>query len=106
MITPRRASVAAAATLVGAVVSVAAAIRRRRRAARAFEPAPPPARRSVVCACGREFEVAGVDRHRVYWPAGAPESEPVLGDDCPACGAPLPAEREAATAPEVARSGP
>lgn len=104
--TRSRARAAAAATLVGAVVSVAAAIRRRRRAARAFEAAPPPGRRNVVCACGGEYEVAGVDRHRVYWPAGAPESEPVLGDDCPACGAPLPAEREATTAPEVARSGP
>lgn len=97
----RRASVAAAASLIGAVVAVAGAIRRRRAA-----PARPLARRRVVCACGREYEVAGADRHRVYWPAGAPESEPVLGDACPACGAALPDDREAPTAPVAARSGP
>ena len=102
----RSASVAAAAALAGVIVAVAASIRRRGRAARVSEPAPPPARRAVVCACGREYEVAGTDRHRVYWPAGAPESEPVLGDDCPACGAPLPGDREALTAPAAARSEP
>jgi hypothetical protein len=100
----RRASVAAVASLVGAVVSVAAAIRRRRRAARAVELAQPAARRRLFCTCGREYEAAGIDRHRVYWPAGAPESEPVLGDDCPSCGERLPAEREGATAMEGAQN--
>jgi hypothetical protein len=52
---------------------------------------------SYRCRCGSEYRVSGVDRHRVYWPAGAPDSEPVLGDRCPNCDAPLPAGHEAAT---------
>ena len=69
---------------------------RRRRAA----PAPSAAqvRRAVSCRCGQEYEVAGTDRHRIYWPAGAPQGAPVLGDQCPVCQAPLPTERAAATA--------
>ena len=43
------------------------------------------------CQCGTEYRVSGMDRHRVFWPAGAPESEPVLGDRCPNCDSPLPA---------------
>jgi hypothetical protein len=48
------------------------------------------------CTCGKEYRVSGMDRHRVYWPAGAPESDPVLGDRCPNCDAPLPAGHQAA----------
>jgi hypothetical protein len=35
---------------------------------------------------------AGADRHRVLWRAGAAAGDPVLGDACPVCDAPLPAE--------------
>jgi hypothetical protein len=50
------------------------------------------------CRCGTEYRVRGVDRHRVYWPAGASDSDPVLGDRCPDCDAPLPAGHETAAA--------
>src|SRR5215210_455901 len=52
---------------------------------------------TYTCRCGSEYRVSGMDRHRVYWPAGAPDSEPVLGDHCPNCDAPLPAGHETAT---------
>ncbi|MGI8781093.1 MAG: hypothetical protein ACR2L8_13180 [Solirubrobacteraceae bacterium] len=43
------------------------------------------------CRCGAEYRVSGADRHRVHWPAGASEAEPVLDDRCTSCGTPLPA---------------
>jgi hypothetical protein len=58
---------------------------------------PGPLRRSQLgqedwqCACGARYRVSGLDRHRVYWPAGASEGEAVLGTDCVSCGRPLPA---------------
>jgi hypothetical protein len=85
----RRSMVAlAAAAAVAAVAAALRALRRRRRAAP--EPARQP-RRHVSCSCGQEYEVAGADRHRVYWLAGAADGDPVLGQRCPACEAPLPA---------------
>jgi hypothetical protein len=48
---------------------------------------------SYRCTCGTEYRVSGTDRHRVYWPAGAHEGAPVLGDRCVQCDAPLPAGR-------------
>ena len=53
-----------------------------------------------TCACGAEYRVSGTDRHRVFWPAGAPESSPVLGDRCVECDAELPTGR-AARAPRT-----
>jgi hypothetical protein len=47
------------------------------------------------CECGAGYRVSGTDRHRVFWPAGAPEDAPVLGDQCVECGAPLPSSRAA-----------
>jgi hypothetical protein len=44
-----------------------------------------------VCACGQQFRVVGIDRHRVYWVEGAPEEDPVLSGACPNCERPLPA---------------
>jgi hypothetical protein len=78
------------ALAVAAAVAVAGAVMLRRRRGAAAEPSPPP-RRHVVCSCGQEYEVAGADRHRVYWLAGAADGDPVLGQNCPACQAPLPA---------------
>ena len=46
------------------------------------------------CTCGTTYRVSGVDRHRVYWREGAPESDPVLGDRCVECDAPLPSGHE------------
>jgi hypothetical protein len=47
--------------------------------------------RMVTCTCGTAYRMTGVGRHRVYWPADAPDDQPVLGDECPECGEPLPA---------------
>jgi hypothetical protein len=41
------------------------------------------------CACGQRLRMTGSGRHRVYWLAEAPESDPILGHDCPSCGRPL-----------------
>jgi hypothetical protein len=45
---------------------------------------------SWTCTCGTAFRVVGSGRHQVLWLADAPEDEPVLGDRCPSCDAPLP----------------
>jgi hypothetical protein len=45
---------------------------------------------SYTCQCGAEYRVSGIDRHRIYWPADAPEGSPVLGDRCVQCGTALP----------------
>jgi hypothetical protein len=50
------------------------------------------------CACGQRFRVAGVERHRVFWVEGAPESDPVMSDRCPSCERPLPASAATAVA--------
>jgi hypothetical protein len=55
-------------------------------------------RREWRCQCGQEYVVSGVDRHRVYWPAGASPDDPVLDLVCVECGAPLPATREVSAA--------
>ncbi len=44
------------------------------------------------CDCGAVYRVHGVDRHRIYWN----ENEPVLGDRCTQCDAPLPAGHDGA----------
>jgi hypothetical protein len=57
-----------------------------------------PAREPWRCECGQGFLVTGRDRHRIYWLEGAAEDEPLLGDRCPSCDRPLPAEHEAGAA--------
>src|SRR4051812_13179090 len=47
---------------------------------------------SWTCQCGQRYRVTGEGRHRVYWPDGAPESDPVLGGKCVSCERPLPGE--------------
>jgi hypothetical protein len=81
--------VAAAATLAGFVAG-----RRLVERARAGSGRGAPAER-WTCACGQVFRVRGADRHRVYWPVDAPESEPVLDGRCPTCERPLAAEQAA-----------
>jgi hypothetical protein len=44
------------------------------------------------CDCGAVYRVQGVDRHRIYFDA----DEPVLGDRCTHCDAPLPADHDGA----------
>jgi hypothetical protein len=54
-------------------------------------------RRAWQCQCGQEYRVTGTDRHRIYWLAdGSADADPVLGQECPRCGATLPAQRESA----------
>jgi hypothetical protein len=78
--------------LAAAGASVAAGIARlvRRRRARAGEEQLREPVREFRCACGQEFRVTGADRHTVFWVAGAPESDPVLGHTCPRCDRELP----------------
>jgi hypothetical protein len=79
-------------TLAAAGASVAAAIARlvRRRRARAGDTQLRDPMRDFRCACGQEFRVSGADRHQVFWLAGAPEGDPVLGGRCPSCDRELP----------------
>jgi hypothetical protein len=89
-----------AAAVAGAAALAAAGIRLAKRGAspspsprddRPVEPSPAAAETTYICGeCGAEYRVSGTDRHRIYWPAGAPEDEPVMGDRCVSCDAPLP----------------
>jgi len=104
--TARRAGLIAVAAALGAALAAAGArlagrstgaidltrLRRRARAVRGHS-SQPPAEQTHPCDCGATYRVAGTDRHRVYWPAGAAEDALVLGDRCPECQAPLPAGR-------------
>jgi len=83
--TARRAGLlAVAVALAAAVAAVGARLKERASAGRRS------AEQTYTCPCGAAYRVSGVDRHRVYWPAGAPEDAPVLGDRCVECDAPLP----------------
>jgi hypothetical protein len=53
-------------------------------------------RQPWTCDCGQAYLVSGIDRHRVYWLPDAAQSDPMLERECVSCGAPLPAEHEAA----------
>lgn len=93
---PRRAALLAVAAALGAALVASRARLQRRAAARERTPRGdnPPER--YRCGCGAEYRVSGADRHRVFWPADAPEDAPVLGDRCPACDASLPSGHETA----------
>jgi uncharacterized protein with LGFP repeats len=94
-----------AAALVAAALA-AAAIARSRLQTRS--PAPVAAAsgdaeessqaREWRCQCGQEYVVSGVDRHRVYWPAGGSADDALLELRCVECSAPLPATREVTAA--------
>jgi hypothetical protein len=62
----------------------------------AVEPTPASTTHEWRCACGQEYRVAGAGRHRVFWLAGAPDSDPVLGTSCPRCGRELPSHDDQA----------
>jgi hypothetical protein len=80
--------IAIAAALAVLAATGGAVLWRRRRSERAPERAAE--RRRWRCRCGTVYEVAGTDRHRIYWL----DSEPVIGKECVRCGAPLAAEHE------------
>lgn len=100
---PRRAGLLAIAAALSAAVAAAAGTRLGRRRTVA-----PGTKRDLrrfqrdaagyTCECGQKYKVTGVDRHRVYWPAGAGEDQPVLGTQCVACERPLPAGHDTAVA--------
>ena len=97
--TARRAGLIAVAVALAAALAAAGArlapLRHVRARAHADEDRPEP---TYTCQCGTTYRVSGSDRHRVYWPADAPEDEPVMGDRCVQCEAPLPAGRATASA--------
>jgi lipid-binding SYLF domain-containing protein len=82
----RLALLAVAAGLAAGIAAAGRRITQRRQSSQS----------TYRCRCGSSYRVSGTDRHRVYWPAGAPESDPVLGDRCPNCDAPLPSGHEGA----------
>ena len=82
----RAALLAVAAGLAAGIAAAGARMTQRRKASQS----------TYRCRCGSRYRVSGTDRHRVYWPAGAAESDPVLGDRCPNCDAPLPSGHEGA----------
>ncbi|MGZ6838666.1 MAG: hypothetical protein ACXVGE_22645, partial [Blastococcus sp.] len=43
------------------------------------------ARRRWECVCGQSYRISGLDRHRLYWPSGAPAGAPVLDGCCARC---------------------
>jgi hypothetical protein len=47
----------------------------------------------ITCACGAEYRVVGMGRHRVVWPADKDQRDALTSSECPACGRPLDAAR-------------
>ena len=78
----RRAGLLAVAVGLGLALSEAARRLTRSRGAASM----------YRCGCGAEYRVQGADRHRIYWHA----REPVIGDRCVQCSAPLPAGHDGA----------
>jgi len=106
-----QAVVLAAATAAAAGVGGGAVVLARRRRTTAGAGARRPPRRfgrrvpgpdTWTCACGTAFRVTGAGRHQVFWPADAPEDEPVMGDRCPSCDRPLPGATGSGTGPDGA----
>lgn len=98
--TARRAGLLAVAIGIAAAVAVAGA----RLGGRTSAGTLPRLRRrtgdrathqTYTCRCGATYRASGTDRHRVYWPADAPDAAPVLGDRCLECDARLPGGRAA-----------
>jgi hypothetical protein len=95
-----------AAALVAAALAAAAVVRRRLQTqssgagdtaeagGAATDAEESPQAREWRCDCGQEYVVSGVDRHRVYWPAGGSADDALLELRCVECGGPLPATRE------------
>jgi hypothetical protein len=94
-----------AAALVAAALAAAAVVRRRLQTSSsgaaggggtsaAGDAEESTQAREWRCDCGQEYVVSGVDRHRVYWPAGGSPDDALLELRCVECGAPLPATRE------------
>lgn len=86
--TARRAGLIAVAVALAAALAAAGARLAGRSSGRTH--AAPKSPQTYTCRCGATYRVSGIDRHRVYWPAGAPDDKPVLGDSCVECEARLP----------------
>jgi hypothetical protein len=85
--TARRAGLIAVAVALAAAIAAARSRQRARDTGGGLERSED---QTYTCDCGTPYRVSGTDRHTVYWPAGAPDGEPVLGDRCVTCDAPLP----------------
>jgi hypothetical protein len=96
--TAQRAGLIAVAVALAAALAAARARLADRSSRDAREISPQQREQTYTCRCGTTYRVSGTDRHRVYWPAGAPDDKPVLGDACVECGAPLPGGRAAGSA--------
>lgn len=93
--TARRAGlIAVAAALAAALGAVGKRLAGRHDSASGTGGGSPD--QTFTCRCGAEYRVSGTDRHRVYWPAGAQDDAPVLGERCVECEAPLPGGRATA----------
>jgi hypothetical protein len=94
----RRFGLIAVAAGLAAALGVVGARLARRQSSYDGPPASHPTGSSqeetYTCECGQEYRVTGVDRHRIYFPQG--KDEPVLGNTCVNCDAPLPAGSGAA----------
>jgi len=85
------------AAVVVAIVAVAAVIARMRVSAIAASALnrlrgkrSGHGHETSTCQCGQKYRVSGLGRHRIYWPEGAPESEPLMIPVCANCERPLP----------------
>src|SRR3954464_2560456 len=79
-------------SLAGLAVLLAGRWRRRR--AQRTAAARTPARHPWRCRCGQDYLFSGRGRHRIYWPRALRPDDPVLEQNCPRCGAPLPTGRD------------
>ena len=85
------AAIAAALARSGRLAEAVTALERSGRLPVRIPGRPQPGDADWRCQCGQRYRVSGMDRHRIYWPAGAREEEPVLAGECANCGRPLPA---------------
>jgi hypothetical protein len=97
----RRAALLAVAAVLAAAVAAAGRRLRRTGTFPGRDASDGAEEQTFTCRCGAEYRVSGADRHRVYWPVEASASDPVMDDQCVACGAPLP-EGRAVTAAQPA----
>jgi hypothetical protein len=86
------------AAVAGAVLIAAGYPFLRRRRTAADDAQRADAQQQWQCDCGQSFRVVGIDRHRVFWLADAPEGNPVMSDRCPRCDRPLPTEHAVSAA--------
>jgi hypothetical protein len=83
---------AAAQSATAALVATLAGVVAWRVRRRASTPSGPET--EWTCACGQQFRFTGTGRHRIYWRVESGPEDPVVGQRCPSCDRPLPADRD------------